>query len=103
MEQQLEVFSTKAAPAPREQKAPRRGPLMSRIEQHFRDHRYESITVQDLFITFSEDKLDTIRNAVRKLVKERTIKSTGMIRHSDSIPQPQPIGDVICLTLTLSK
>lgn len=94
-----ELFTPPPAKASRE----RQGPLMERIEKHFRARRYESITTQDLFESFPEDRIDSIRNAVRKLLKDRTIKSTGMVRHSNKLPQPQPVMDVACLTLTIGK
>jgi hypothetical protein len=89
--------------APPKAKAVRRGPLMDRLEQHFRDHRYESFTGQDLMVAFPDDRFDSIRSAIRRLLKEKTIKSTGMIRVSEKFPQPQPIPDVACLTLILGK
>jgi hypothetical protein len=89
--------------APVKTKAARKGPLMDRLEDHFRDHRYESFTTLDLVVIFPEDKLDAIRNALRKLLKERLIKSTGMMRHNEHFSQPQPAMDVVCLTLPLGK
>lgn len=84
-------------------KHPRKGPLQDRIEDHFREHRYESFTTLDLMVEFPEDKLESIRNAVRKLQKDKLVKSTGMVRHNGYFPEPQVMTDVVCLTLTIGK
>lgn len=73
------------------------------VEQFFREHRYESFTQQDLFMRFPETKFEVIRNAVARLSRDRVLKSTGMVRHSEKFAQPVPIGDVFCLTLTIGK
>lgn len=99
----MSLFPAATKPAPATPKPDRRGPLMDRLEKHFREHRYESFTTLDLSYAFPQDKVDSIRNAVRKLIKDKTIKSTGMVRHNKHSMQPQPIGDVVCLTLTIGK
>lgn len=96
---QDERIGKETLPVPKD----RRDPLVDRIEQHFRDHRYESFTGQDLIEAFPNDRMDYIRSSIKRLLKEKTIKSTGMIRFSQTAPQPQPIPDVVCLTLILGK
>lgn len=98
-----DLFNTAVSAAPVAAPKEPREPLVDQIEQHFRLHRYESFTGQDLFLAFPERRQDSIRTAIRKLLRERTIKSTGMVKQSDKFPQPQPLGDVVCFTLILGK
>jgi len=98
-----ELFEVVEAPVEEVNGSRRREPLVDRIEQHFRDHRYESFTGQELIEAFPGDRIDSVRATIRRLLKEKTIKSTGMVRFSTRAPQPQPIPDVVCLTLILGK
>jgi len=86
----MNLFETNqhgAAATPPALRGPKSTPPVDRVEQHFRDHRYESLTILELSEAFPDTRLDALRNAVRKLLKDRTIRSTGMIRPSEKYPQ----------------
>jgi hypothetical protein len=95
-----ELFPT----PPVKTKAERKGPIMERLEQHVRDHRYEAFTLVELYDLFESDKPEAIRNAIRKLFKEKLIKSTGELRHrKNERSQVLNDSDVVCLTLAIGK
>lgn len=98
-----DLFGTVPAPAPPERKV-RRGPIRDRVEQHFRDNRYANFTTVELHQEFPDVKLDSLRNAIRKLQHERLVKSTGGIREGSMLPHNvYEYRDFVCLTLTIGK
>lgn len=103
MTSQQDLFGTVPAPELPEKKV-RRGPLRDRLEQYFRDHRFSTFSTVELHAAFADDKLDSIRNAVKYLHRQRIIKSTGGIREEGMKKGSiYTYGDFVCLTLTIGK
>lgn len=90
------------SPPPPKVKAVRKGPIIERIEQLFRETRYGTFTMVELYDLFPDVEPDTIRNALRKLLKERIIKSTGEVRLPKG-PFRHAGPDTVCLTITIGK
>lgn len=63
-------------------KKEKRGPLKERILEYFRVHKFTSYSTRQIIGKFDDGRNDTkvdqyIRNALRKLLHENSIKATG--------------------------
>jgi hypothetical protein len=84
---------------PEDPKAP---PLYEQIAAYFKAHKFESFTTIQLAAAFPARKFETVRNAVRRLVRARDVKCTGAINWKRWKHNDDPT-DHAYITLTLYR
>jgi len=96
--------------APQEERLDHQGakvkrlPLKDRIEQLFKENKFTAMSTAAVMRRFADHQPTAVRNAIRKLLKERTIKSTGEMAPAPfNLPAGLIAADYALLTASVYK